>query len=78
MAGGYGFSVAAVVLLGWILSTAMPRSEAVVLSAMLGFLVYLWASLWAFAEQRLLTLWLVLGGGSVIAWLMVSLVPEAA
>ncbi|WP_077528803.1 hypothetical protein [Vreelandella utahensis] len=77
-AGGYGFSLAAVVLLGWLLSAVLPRSEAVVLAAMLGFLVYLGVSLWAFAEQRLLTLWLVLGGGSVAAWLMVGLAPEVA
>ncbi|WP_143421425.1 hypothetical protein [Halovibrio salipaludis] len=78
VAGGYGFSLAAVVLLAWLLSAVLPRSEAVVLAAMLGFLVYLGVSLWAFAEQRLLTLWLVLGGGSLAAWVMVSLAPGVA
>jgi len=44
----------------WLLSHALPRSEAVVLMAMLGFVIYLLVLLWAFAEPRLLRLWLML------------------
>lgn len=73
VAGGYGFTVLAVMLLARLLSVLMPRSEAVVLSAMLGFPVYLVVLLWAFSERRPLRLWLVLGGGSLAAFAVLRL-----
>ena len=58
--GGYALSAAGVLLA----ARAMPglaRGEAVVLAAMLGFVVYLLLLLWAFAEPRLdrIAWWLV-------------------
>lgn len=73
VAGGYGFTVLAVMLLARLLSALMPRSEAVVLSAMLGFTVYLVVLLWAFSERRPFRLWLVLGGGSLAAFAVLRL-----
>ncbi len=46
----------------------MPRSEAVVLTAMLGFLVYLAFLIWGFAERSLVRLWLVSCGVSLASW----------
>lgn len=43
----------------------MARSEAVVLSAMLGFLIYLALLIWAFAEPRLWRIALLLIGGAL-------------
>ncbi|BAZ93541.1 hypothetical protein TspCOW1_15200 [Thiohalobacter sp. COW1] len=73
LAGGYGLSVLLTMLLARALSGLLARSEAVVLSAMLGFVVYLLVLLWAFAERRLPRLWLVLGGGGIAALVMVLL-----
>lgn len=64
--GGYGLSSALVSLGAMALTGALPRSEAVVLAAMLGFPLYLVLLLWGFAERRLTRLWLVLGGGAVL------------
>lgn len=75
LAGGYGLTVLLTMLLARALSGPLARSEAVVLSAMLGFLVYLVILLWAFAEHRLLRLWLVLGGGGMAALILVQLRP---
>jgi len=66
--GGYWLSSGLVSLGALALATVMPRSEAVVLMAMLGFVGYLMLLLWAFAEPRLTRLWLVLGGGSLVLW----------
>jgi len=66
--GGYFLSATLVTWGAWLLSLALPRSEAVVLMAMLGFVIYLLALLWAFAEPRLLRLWLVLAGVPLAGW----------
>jgi hypothetical protein len=68
--GGYAFSAALVALAAVCLSlgTGLPRSEAVLLSAMAGFLLYLTVLLWAFAERRLWLVWCVLAGGAVLAY----------
>jgi len=63
--GGYALSAGLATLLAMPLSALMPRSEAVVLMAMLAFVTYLVVLLWAFAERRLAKLWLVLGGGTL-------------
>jgi hypothetical protein len=64
--GGYGLSAGLVALLAVVLALAgMQRSEAVVLAAMLGFVIYLAVLMWAFAEPRLgrLAAITVAGGG---------------
>jgi len=66
--GGYALSsaLAAVAALG--LSALMPLSEAVVLMAMLVFVIYLVVLIWAFTEPRLHRLWGVLGLGGAGAF----------
>ncbi|MEM1271039.1 MAG: hypothetical protein AAGI08_13445 [Bacteroidota bacterium] len=72
--GGYYLSAAAVTLFAALLATlGMVRSEAVVLSMMLGFLFYLGLLIWAFAAKRLVWLWLVLGAGTLAATGLVSM-----
>ena len=61
--GGYALSAGLTALSAIALAHVMARSEAVVLTAMLGFLCYLAALIWAFAERRLWTVWAVLVGG---------------
>jgi hypothetical protein len=58
--GGYAVSAQAAAWAALALRPLLGRSEAVVLSAMLAFVLYLVVLLWAFAERRLLRLWLVL------------------
>ncbi len=71
--GGYAFSAALVALLALALPLAvgMPRSEAVLLASMLGFLIYLALLIWAFAERRLWRVWVRLGAGTTTALLLV-------
>ena len=59
------------------LSLLLDRSEAVVLMAMLAFLVYLALLIWGFAERRLARLWWVLGGGGFAAFAAQWLVGTA-
>lgn len=75
VAGGYVFCAALVALASTVLPlTGMPRSEAVVLSAMLGFVLYLLMLMWAFSVRSLLRLWAVLAGGAAgtygVVWLV--------
>lgn len=70
--GGYAFS-AALVALGSValpLATGLARSEAVLLSSMLGFVVYLVVLIWAFAERRLGRVWGVLAAGAALTFLL--------
>jgi hypothetical protein len=53
------------VILPWLL--AVPRSEAVLLASMLGFVVYPVVLLWAFAA-RLWRVWAVLAGGAALGF----------
>ncbi len=75
LGGGYAFTAALVSLLSAALTLAgQARSEAVVLAAMLGFVVYLLVLLWAFSMRSLLRLWTALAGGTGLlmaatAWL---------
>lgn len=76
--GGYALTAAAVAALGGLLPlTGMTRSDAVALSAMLGFMLYLVLLLWAFAERSLVRLWGVFASGlavcGVLLWLMSTL-----
>ncbi|KZD07846.1 hypothetical protein [Oceanibaculum pacificum] len=66
--GGY-YLTAALVSLGaaGMAGIGLPGSEAVVLAAMLGFLVYLGLLIWGFAERRMRLLCLVFLGGPLLA-----------
>ncbi|WP_428660411.1 hypothetical protein [Reyranella sp.] len=68
--GGYAVAAGLAALLALTLPavTPMVRSEAVVLSSMLAFPIYLALLIWAFAERRLLRLWLVLGSLGIASW----------
>lgn len=58
VAGGYGVTALAVAAAGALLARlGMARAEAVVLAAMLGFLVYLVILLWGFSVARVGGLW---------------------
>ena len=59
--GGYFFAAGSAGLGAAGLSCCMKDSEAVVLMAMLAFVIYLALALWAFAEPRLVRVALALG-----------------
>ncbi len=65
--GGYAWSVALVLALGSSLAAAgMPRSEAVVLASMLGFVAYMLIALWAFSTRSTLRMLLILAGSGAV------------
>jgi hypothetical protein len=68
--GGYAFSAAlsAALALALPLGWGLSRGDAVLLSAMLGFLVYLVALLWSFAEPRLGRVLAVLASGTLLGY----------
>lgn len=67
VAGAYALTAALVALLSAALPlTGLARSEAVVLAAMLGFVIYLLLLLWAFSVRSLRWLWAVLATGTVL------------
>jgi hypothetical protein len=68
--GGYAVSAGLAALAALVLpaTTAMPRSEAVVLVSMLAFLVYLGLLIWGFAEPSLARLCLILAAVGVASW----------
>jgi hypothetical protein len=68
--GGYALSAACVALFAPLAASLLgiTRSDAVVLSAMLGFVFYLLLLLWAFAQRRLARVMLVLAAGPLLAW----------
>lgn len=77
--GGYALTAAAVAVSGGLLSLAgMVRSEAVVLSAMLGFVLYLVLLLWAFSVRSLWRLCGVLVGGLAACSALLWLIPQGA
>lgn len=78
--GGYFFITASVMLAARGIADLglMSRSDAVVLAAMLGFLLYLGLLLWAFAERRLWRLAIVLGCGSLLLHGAASLLQTSA
>ncbi len=65
---GYFFTVEVAGLLGLVLTNIMIRSEAAALSAMLGFLLYTFVILWAFADRSLLRLWITIPGGALVCY----------
>ncbi len=65
--GGYALSAALVALLSAALPlTGLARSEAVVLAATGGFVIYLLLLLWAFSVRSLARLWAVLAIGTAL------------
>lgn len=79
--GGYFFSAALVAFgsagLSFLLNNS--RGEATVLMAMIGFVVYLVALLWAFAVRRVWLVWAVLVGGGFVLYfatrILMNLLP---
>jgi hypothetical protein len=69
VAGGYALTAALVALLtqGLVLA-GLPRSEATVSAAMLGFVIYLVVLLWAFSVRSTSRLSLGVLGGAALAW----------
>lgn len=67
--GGYALTALTVAAAGAVLARlGMVPSEAVVLAAMLGFVVYLVLLLWAFSVRSVAWLWMALAaGGAAIA-----------
>lgn len=82
--GGYAAMMGLVALaaISLALVFGMPRSEAVVLTSMIGFLGYAAIVVWGFAEWRLLRLSAILGGGAALghaaAILLARLLPPIA
>lgn len=77
--GGYVLTATAVAVSGGLLSLAgMVRSEAVVLSAMLGFAFFLAVLLWAFSVRSLWRLYGVLMGGLAACAALLWLMPQGA
>ncbi|WP_157666608.1 iron uptake protein [Bordetella genomosp. 13] len=75
----YGFAWGVCALGAVLLARAgMARSEAVMVFAMAGFLVYLVAALWAIATRRLLRTALVLGGGGLLLTLLARVLAQHA
>lgn len=75
VAGGYGVTALAVAAAGALLARlGLARAEAVVLAAMLGFLVYLVILLWGFSVARVAKLWAGLAAAAAalagLLWLM--------
>ena len=65
--GGYALTALTVAVAAVVLARAgMARSEAVALSAMLGFVLYLMLLLWAFSVRRVGRLWLAFAGAGAL------------
>lgn len=73
--GGYFFISEFAGFCGLLLTHALPRSEAAGLSAMLAFIFYTVAILWAFADYKLARVWAgILGGTALFYALNVTVV----
>lgn len=73
--GGYALTALAVAAAGAVLARlGMVRSEAVVLAAMLGFVVYLVLLLWAFSVKSVVRLWLALAASAAAMAVLLVLV----
>ena len=74
--GGYLLTACSMGLLSRLLVLAgLPRSEAVVATAMLGFGVYLGLLLWAFSVRRLRRLWATVLLGSAACLALLACLP---
>ena len=75
VAGGYAVTALGVTTAGAVLARlGMARSEAVVLAAMLGFIVYLLLLLWGFSVPSLARLWLRLGASAAVLAILLYLI----
>jgi hypothetical protein len=73
--GGYALTALAVSTAGAVMARlGLTRSEAVVLAAMAGFLIYLGLLLWAFSVQSLARLWAALLAWAVLLMLLLQCV----
>jgi len=77
LGGGYLLAAGSAGLAAAALSLVMPRAEAVILMAMLAFLVYLALLLWGFAERRPARLWAVFGAGGAAAFALAETIAAA-
>jgi hypothetical protein len=69
LSGGYWLSAAAVIGLGRLgAALGMHRADAVVVAAMLGFLIYLGILIWAFSKTSLGSVLLVCGAVPALSW----------
>lgn len=77
--GAYVLSAALVALLAVALPRLLgwPRSEAVLLAGMLGFLIYLGALVWAFAQHRAGRIWAVFAAGTAATAALLYLLQQA-
>jgi len=75
--GGYLLAAGASGLAAAALSLAMPRGEAVLMMAMLAFVVYLVLLLWGFVERRPARLCVVFGAGGVAAFALAETIGAA-
>ena len=65
--GGYALTALSVTWAGAVMvRLGMARGEAVVLAAMLGFVVYLALLLWAFSVRNVARLWGMLAGSAMV------------
>lgn len=63
--GGYALTALTVASAGAVMARlGMAQSEAVVLAAMLGFVVYLTLLLWAFSVRNVTRLWMAMAAGA--------------
>lgn len=61
-------------LLAWV---GMPRSEAVALATMSGFVIYLCWLLWAFAARSVISLYAPAGLTAMTCWAVLLMLPKA-
>ncbi|MBB6229301.1 CBS-domain-containing membrane protein [Polymorphobacter multimanifer] len=82
--GGYAATAGGVALASMmlVLLSCMARSEAVLLTSMIGFIAYAAIIIWGWAEQRMARLWAVLGGAALAshvgAMMLATLLPPLA
>ncbi len=74
LGGGYLLAAGVSGLAAAMLALVMPRVEAVVLMAMLAFVVYLALLLWGFTERSRALLWAVFGVGGLLAFAFAKLI----
>jgi len=75
--GGYALTALTVASAGAVLARlGVARSEAVVLSAMPGFVLYLALLLWAFSIKSVTRLWLALAAGAAASAMLLHLVRQ--
>lgn len=74
--GGYLLAAGVAGLVARALARVMPPSDAVILMAMLAFVLFLGLLLWGVIERRFGRLWLVFGLGAPVAFLLGRMAGE--